>query len=58
MSGLLRSPATRWLLVGLLALAVAAPPTLLRLLPAEGSGLSAGQALRLVRLIGRPRLVR
>lgn len=49
MSGLLRSPATRWLLVGLLALAVAAPPTLLRLLPAEGSALSATQALRLVR---------
>ncbi len=35
-------PATRWLVVGLLTLGVALPPTLVRLLPAEGSSIGAG----------------
>ncbi len=47
-------PATRWLVVGLLALAVALPPTLVRLLPAEGSSLSAAALADRVR--GAPRI--
>ncbi|RLV49622.1 hypothetical protein D9V37_06795 [Nocardioides mangrovicus] len=39
----------RWLLVALVAVAVAAPPTVLRLWPASGSGLSAAQVADRVR---------